>query len=126
MSEESSLPLDTAPTDEAPAPVPLAVRIVSPRGGQTSERVVTIQGTVAGFAGERLTLVLNGDTYLDIDYRAMIALHNRHAPQVVGTLALVEIPNSARFGEVMLAEDGRIVAFDEKVTDRDVPGLINA
>jgi uncharacterized protein YfaP (DUF2135 family) len=42
------------------APAPLAVSILSPRGGQTRERVVTIRGTVSGFTGERVTLVLNG------------------------------------------------------------------
>ena len=45
----------------APEPrVPLAIHIQKPLGGQTSERVVTIQGTVAGYAGARLTLVVNG------------------------------------------------------------------
>jgi uncharacterized protein YfaP (DUF2135 family) len=36
------------------------VRILSPDGGQTSERVVTVRGRVAGHAAGRLTLVVNG------------------------------------------------------------------
>jgi mannose-1-phosphate guanylyltransferase len=71
-------------------------------------------------------LILNGDTYLAVDYRAMIACHNRRPPEVVGTLALTEGPDSARFGEVIMADDGRIVTFNEKVTGRGGPGLINA
>lgn len=43
--------------DPAPAPV---VRLVSPAGGQTRERVVTIQGTVEHVEADRLTLLLNG------------------------------------------------------------------
>src|SRR5262249_11701051 len=46
-----------------PAPAPasgLAVRIESPRGGQTSERVLAVKGSVAGYKGTRLALVLNG------------------------------------------------------------------
>jgi NDP-sugar pyrophosphorylase family protein len=80
----------------------------------------------AASAFHETTLVLNGDTYLDVDYRAVIDYHNRQTPEVVGTLALVEVPDSARFGEVRVADDSRIAAFDEKVTGRDGPGLINA
>jgi uncharacterized protein YfaP (DUF2135 family) len=43
--------------DDKPLP---SVRITSPRGGQTKERVVTIRGELAGIQGDRLTLVLNG------------------------------------------------------------------
>ena len=72
------------------------------------------------------TLVLNGDTYLDVDYHALIAFQTRHAAGGVGTLALIEVPNRAGYGGVMVADDGRIVAFDEKVSGREGPGLVNA
>ncbi len=42
---------------EAPAP---AVRITTPRGGQTKARLVTIAGELQGVEAQRLTLVLNG------------------------------------------------------------------
>lgn len=45
---------------EAPRPAPARLTITSPRGGQTEQRVVRIQGTVTGVTAERLTLVLNG------------------------------------------------------------------
>jgi uncharacterized protein YfaP (DUF2135 family) len=38
----------------------LRIKITSPRGGQTSARLVEIKGEVAGYEGKRLTLVLNG------------------------------------------------------------------
>jgi uncharacterized protein YfaP (DUF2135 family) len=43
-----------------PAPQALRVRITSPSGGQTTTRVVSIAGTVAGPAVGRATVVLNG------------------------------------------------------------------
>jgi uncharacterized protein YfaP (DUF2135 family) len=49
-----------ASADEAPPAPALSVRIATPRGGQTSERVVTIRGRVEGYRGDRATLVLNG------------------------------------------------------------------
>lgn len=49
-----------APDDAGPAAGALSVRIESPRGGQTSDRVVAVKGRVAGYRGERMTLVMNG------------------------------------------------------------------
>ncbi len=64
---------DPAPPTPAPAPVPapapepaptqsppLEVRLTSPLGGQTSERVIAIAGTVRGLEVDRITLVVNG------------------------------------------------------------------
>jgi uncharacterized protein YfaP (DUF2135 family) len=42
------------------SPSPLSVRIESPRGGQTSERVVQVKAAIAGYQGQRATLVVNG------------------------------------------------------------------
>jgi uncharacterized protein YfaP (DUF2135 family) len=47
-----------APRD--PAGTALAVRLESPRGGQTAERVASVRGRVEGYAGSRVTLVVNG------------------------------------------------------------------
>lgn len=44
----------------APLSTVPALRVTSPRGGQTSERVVTIRGTCTGVTAPRLTLILNG------------------------------------------------------------------
>lgn len=73
-------------------------------------------------------LVLNGDTYLDIDYRSLVAYHceqlkfNHH----IGTLALLEAQDSTRYGEVVLDEDHRITEFREKSPTNRGAALINA
>jgi uncharacterized protein YfaP (DUF2135 family) len=54
----ASLLASAVPGSE-PTAVP-TLKILTPRGGQTSKRVVEISGRVAGVEAERLTLVLNG------------------------------------------------------------------
>ncbi len=73
-------------------------------------------------------LVLNGDTYLDIDYQGLVACHAEQATykRVVGTLALVEVQDSTRYGEVIIDKDHRIIEFREKSSAYRGPGLINA
>jgi uncharacterized protein YfaP (DUF2135 family) len=46
--------------DGAAPGIPLRVRIETPRGGQTGERVVPVSGVVEGLESGRVTLVLNG------------------------------------------------------------------
>jgi uncharacterized protein YfaP (DUF2135 family) len=48
-----------APAAEGEEPA-ATVRIESPRGGQTAERVLPIRGRLSGLVASRLTLVLNG------------------------------------------------------------------
>lgn len=52
-------PSSKAPADEQGATPPF-VRITSPRGGQTRDRVVEITGALHGVSSERLTLVMGG------------------------------------------------------------------
>lgn len=80
----------------------------------------------ASSAFHETALILNGDTYLDINYHAVIDCHNRQSTGIIGTLAITQVPNSARSGEVIMADDGRIITFQEKVNGRGEPGLINA
>jgi uncharacterized protein YfaP (DUF2135 family) len=68
-----------APRGAASPPQSLAVRILAPFGGMTSERVVTVRGRVEGPAVERLTLVVNG-TPLSV----AISGGNFEQPQVLG------------------------------------------
>lgn len=58
-------------------------------------------------------LVLNGDTYLEMDYQALGHAHkvNRAA---VGTLAVIEMVDSSRYGQIVLDQAGRTTAFREK------------
>lgn len=66
-------------------------------------------------------LVLNGDTYLDVDYGAMMRAHAGAGAAI--TMAVVEQPDEARYGGVQI-EGGRVVGFEEK--GHSGPGWINA
>lgn len=65
--------------------------------------------------------VLNGDTYLALDYRAMHAAHRSAGVRL--SVAVCEVPDVGRYGSVEV-EAGRLVGFREK--GRSGPGLINA
>jgi NDP-sugar pyrophosphorylase family protein len=73
-------------------------------------------------------LVLNGDTYLDIDYRSLMNYHceQQKRDRTVGTLALIKVQDSARYGEVILGEDHKIIEFREKAPLAGGTALINA
>lgn len=57
-------------------------------------------------------LALNGDTWLAADWRALLAAHR--AGDTLGTIGVVAVPDTGRFGRVRLAADGRVTAFAEK------------
>lgn len=66
-------------------------------------------------------LVLNGDTFLAADLRAMMAEHERAG--AVFSMAVAQQPEIGRYGGVVV-ESGRVVGFEEK--GRTGPGWINA
>lgn len=72
-------------------------------------------------ATDESILILNGDTYLQADYAAMMRFHSAQAPQL--TMAVTHQPDIARYGGVLL-DASRIVGFVEK--GRTGPGWINA
>lgn len=72
-------------------------------------------------------LVLNGDTYLDINYQEMLAHHRKTQAyqNTLGTLALVRVDDQGRYGSVGVDASGMITGFSEK--DRDSSqGWVNA
>jgi D-glycero-alpha-D-manno-heptose 1-phosphate guanylyltransferase len=71
-------------------------------------------------ASEETVLVLNGDTFLEMDYAAMLKFHNDQAAPL--TVAITTQADIARYGEVVFSGK-RIVGFREK--DRSGPGWIN-
>src|SRR3954466_456919 len=76
-----------------------------------------------GLLDERL-LVLNGDVLTDMDVGAEVAQHERSGARA--TLALVAVDDTASYGVVPTADDGRVEAFLEK-TEGEVPtNRINA
>jgi NDP-sugar pyrophosphorylase family protein len=68
-------------------------------------------------------LVMNGDSFLELDLRQLIQLHRARGG--LATMAVVPVENAGRYGTVHVGSDNRITAFCEK-TGSDCPGLINA
>ena len=68
-------------------------------------------------------LVLNGDSFCDVDLAAAWAWHR--AQRSSATLVLVEVVDTGRYGRVDVDEAGVICRFAEK-QDAGTPGWINA
>ena len=68
-------------------------------------------------------LVLNGDTFFNIELDDLWIFHKLH--QADFTMALREVENASRYGTVQLNDSGEITAFVEKQGIED-EGLINA
>jgi D-glycero-alpha-D-manno-heptose 1-phosphate guanylyltransferase len=65
-------------------------------------------------------LVLNGDTYSQIDYQALLKEHIRRQTDL--TVALRQVATTERFGQVTLGPDSRIVRFLEKAPEGTIAG----
>jgi D-glycero-alpha-D-manno-heptose 1-phosphate guanylyltransferase len=63
---------------------------------------------------------LNGDTFLEVDYQAMLTRHREAGAPI--TLAAVQVPDTSAFGRLEIA-DGYVVGFKEKGIEG--VGLIN-
>ncbi|PCJ64301.1 MAG: D-glycero-D-manno-heptose 1-phosphate guanosyltransferase [Bacteroidetes bacterium] len=70
---------------------------------------------------EKTALILNGDTYFDVDYEQMWQTHSGNGGLM--TLALKQMPTPDRYGTVLL-DNKSIVRFQEKQTGLN-SGLIN-
>ena len=70
---------------------------------------------------ESSAIVLNGDTYLDLDLAAIIAHHNSAGRPM--TMAVTQMPDTSRYGGVIV-EGGIVTGFIEK--GQHGPGAINA
>jgi len=68
-------------------------------------------------------LVLNGDSFLEIDFRKLVRFHRVHNGMV--SIAVRRARNAARYGTVRMAASGQVIGFAEK-TGSNSPGLINA
>ena len=68
-------------------------------------------------------LVLNGDTFFDVDLHSF---YNKHSDSFAdASLALRKVEKAGRYGTLQLGEFDRICAFKEKQPENS-PGLINA
>ena len=68
-------------------------------------------------------LVMNGDSFCEVDLRSFWAWHQRCGAEA--TLLLTHVPDTNRYGRVHVDADGAIVSFDEK-SGANSPGWINA
>lgn len=97
------------------------------------ELLYSREGRALGTAGALLAalplvegddaLVLNGDSYVDVDLGAFVR-RSRRARRRAALLA-VTVADAARFGTVRHDVDGAVTAFSEK-TGECTPGLVNA
>lgn len=72
-------------------------------------------------ARSRDVLVMNGDTYVDVDLPALLAAHALEQERL--TVCCASVADTGRFGRVRI-EQGRILGFEEKTSH--APGCINA
>ena len=68
-------------------------------------------------------LVMNGDSFLELDLNRLIQFHRTHGG--LATMAVVSVENAGRYGTVHLDSGNKVTAFCEKAGS-DSPGLINA
>lgn len=64
-------------------------------------------------------LVLNGDSYLEMDFRDLVACHEHHRSidrQMLGTIAAVRMEDGDAYGRLELDEQGRVLRFHEKAS----------
>jgi NDP-sugar pyrophosphorylase family protein len=80
-----------------------------------------IRRAAAAVSGGPL-LVMNGDSFFDIDPRAV---HGAVRDDVILAMALAAVPDAGRFGRVRLSADGSIVGFTAH-DDTSGEGTINA
>ena len=67
-------------------------------------------------------LVMNGDSFLELDFRELIRFHREHGGLI--TMAVRRVPDAARYGTVQLGTHNRVVGFSEKMA-APVPGIVN-
>ena len=92
----------------------------------TKEEVALGTGGGIRLASEKCTtsnvLVLNGDSFFDVDIDSYFLKHNHSNAQY--SLALREIDNASRYGTITLGNGNSIIAFKEK-NNIERSGLIN-
>ena len=67
-------------------------------------------------------LVMNGDTFVDVDFGALLSFHREKA--ALASITVLFRPDTSRFGTIEFDGDGRIGGFKEKASRSE--GYINA
>ena len=85
-------------------------------------------GNARGFIGNKPFLLLNGDTYVSIDYERLATYHRERVvtADAIGTIVVARVPDASASGRIQLEEDGRVRSFGEKDPRGGSPCLANA
>jgi len=67
-------------------------------------------------------LVINGDSFLEVDFRNLMDFHRDH--RAMATIAVRRVADTRRYGTVQVDANGRVRGFAEK-TGSDAPGVVN-
>ncbi|MGB6199016.1 MAG: nucleotidyltransferase family protein [Candidatus Acidiferrales bacterium] len=67
-------------------------------------------------------LVMNGDSFLEMDFRRFIHFHRQQSGLI--SMAVRKVPDAARYGTVQMDVKNRVIGFSEK-TGTHRPGVIN-
>jgi D-glycero-alpha-D-manno-heptose 1-phosphate guanylyltransferase len=67
-------------------------------------------------------LVMNGDSFLEIDFHSLMEFHRDH--DAIATMAILRVQDTGRYGTVRVDANGRVRDFAEK-TRNDTLGLVN-
>ncbi|HTR22503.1 MAG TPA: nucleotidyltransferase family protein [Terriglobales bacterium] len=73
--------------------------------------------------GDHEFLVLNGDSFLEVDFQSFMAFHRAH-DGAIATMAVRRVENAGRYGTVQMDESGRVRGFAEKAGS-EATGLVN-
>ncbi len=73
--------------------------------------------------GAKDFLVMNGDSFLEIDFRSLIRFHRER--NGIASMAVVPVEDVGRYGTVRADAGGRVTGFVEKA-GANAPGLVNA
>jgi D-glycero-alpha-D-manno-heptose 1-phosphate guanylyltransferase len=67
-------------------------------------------------------LVMNGDSFVEVDFRNLMDFHRSH--EAIVTMAVLRVKDTGRYGTVHIDANGRVGGFAEK-TGNVVAGLVN-
>jgi D-glycero-alpha-D-manno-heptose 1-phosphate guanylyltransferase len=67
-------------------------------------------------------LVMNGDSFLEMDFHQFIRFHRAHSGLI--SMAVRRVADATRYGTVQMASDNRVVSFREKA-ESPASGIVN-
>ena len=82
-----------------------------------------IKNAINRFDGNNEILILNGDTFFNIDIKKLYEFHRNKNSAL--TIALKKMENSDRYGFIEININGKIIKFFEKGHGRVMSGFIN-